>query len=1163
MSDRHITAVVLLDGTTTASTHEALRAALTAQTRRPDRVAVIAPSDIPEDVREAVEADLATGSVHRILPVSTALSRAGAVRETLETLAELDGSAAASSISAHDASEDPDVAEARDVSAAGDGSAARDISAAGDGSADREASSTRDAPGAASRPRSGGRRARDVDSAAVERERTQQAEDLAKVPQRLRRQRSRPGRRVAAAGGVAGESWLWFVADGAPPAPDALAHQLEIVDVSPNTAAVGTKRVRHAAPDDPVGAGQLSIQGADALVDVGLTLTHGGRIITGVDPGEIDQGQSDWRHDVLAVPLPGMLVREQTLREIGGLDPDLPAPWAEIDLCRRIWRAGERVAVQSAARVLHPYPTRPLLERLQEQRTGQHLALLKQRSFPHALLSLLLLPLLTLLRMAAAVAASAPRTALMEMRAATAVLPRARRVLSRGRRERRRARVPRGRLAPLYLPRGEGMRRWMDDTWMRLFADDDRRRQIRRTTWGVAGTRHGLDDADYGRHILWTVVVALGATVIGLFTLRGLFGRGELIGPGLLPLPGNRADLWSAAWSSWIPGGLGERGPGDALVRLLGHLPVSGDLLIESLLFAAVPASALAAWWASGALTRAVGSRLVITSVWALAPSLLTALSAGAWPVLLVHLLLPLLALAIGRSIGLPHKVSQASVSAAAAAGLVLLVIGAVQPVLVVLTALALLLIAAAVPGRRRRLLWVLLPSLALHGPYLPTYLGHPETLLAVAGVPPTSVTATTTDLLTLWPIAPGVQEMLTPLVGTTAAALLPLLPLAPVVLAALVAPLLPGAAGRVGRFGLLLAAIGVLAVLLSRSTWVAVADGQLVAPSPHALLSAILLALAVGAAATFDALARREEHDGRLRRILTAALGSLVAAACLVSVVGWTLLLPSQLQVERAEGGAIPAAAADQGLTDARSRVLVLSQLPDGAVETRLVVHGGDSVIQHAVITDARDVDTVTAGEPVDGDPASTALREAVAGMLSSAAPGGQEGERATASELAVSYVVVRGDLEEQAELMGILDSSTELEKVTEGSRGGMWRVIDAAPRAVVLGGENPVPLDSGAIDAEGRVPAGDAARTVVLAERFDTEWRATLDGVHLDPVEVGGWAQGFVLPPGAAGEVDVHREQPLRLLWQLLLYAAVALTALISIPWRARSRSVEEMYG
>src|SRR5699024_7700434 len=157
--------------------------------------------------------------------------------------------------------------------------------------------------------------------------------------------------------------------------------------------------------------------------------------------------------------------------------------------------------------------------------------------------------------------------------------------------------VPRGRLAPLYLPRGEGMRRWADATWTRVFADADRRRQTRCPAWGVAGTRPGLDDADSGRHIVWTAAVALTATVVGLFALRGLFGRGELVGPGLLPLPERTADLRDAAWSSWIPGGLGERGPADPLIRLLGHLPLGGGLLIEGLVLAAVPASALLAWW--------------------------------------------------------------------------------------------------------------------------------------------------------------------------------------------------------------------------------------------------------------------------------------------------------------------------------------------------------------------------------------------------------------------------------------------------------------------------------------------------------------------------------------------------------------------------------------
>nr|WP_245354779.1 hypothetical protein [Brachybacterium sacelli] len=1117
-----------MSGSTTERSHRATFEALAGQTRPADHLLVIAPTDLPDAVLVALDEQLGDGTVDDVLMTAGTVGRTGVVREALDHLSRAHAPAPENGDDLEDEDDETGRGDARS-----------------------------------------GRRARAVDSAAVERHRTQQAEDLARIPQRLREDRSRPGRRAGLLAGADDESWLWFVVDGSTPARDALEQQLAMLVESPTTGVVGAKRVRRSDPgpprEDPGAEEQeedLTAEGADVLVDVGLTLTHAGRIITGVDPGEIDQGQADWRQDVLAVALPGMLIREQTLREVGGLDPDLPAPWAEIDLCRRVWRSGERVAVQSAARMLFPQPTRPRLERLREQGTGRMLVQLKHRSLLMALGLLLLLPLITLARMAGAVAASQPRRAGMELRAWAAAMTRVGRVLGRGRRDRRRARVPGGRLAPLYLPRGEGARRRLDDVWTRVFADDDRRRRIRRTTWGIAGTHHGVDDADYGRHVVWSVVVALAATVLGMTALRGVFGRGELSGPGLRALPENSAAAWEAAWSTWIPGGLGERGPGDPLLRLLGHLPITGSALVEAVVLAVVPVSALAAWWAAGAITRAVGARLVLATVWALAPPLLAALTVGAWPLLLVHALLPLLALAVGRAVGLPHKASQASISAAAAGGLLLLVVGAVQPALVLLAVLALALIALSAPGRRLRLLWVLLPSLALHAPYLPVYLGHPETLLAVSGVPARAGTATTTDLLSLWPVAPGLQDQLTPLLGSTGALLLPMLPVAPVVLGAILAPLLAGDAGRAGRFSVLVAAAGLMTVLLTRGIPVAVAGDQL-APAPlNALLSATLLALSVGAAASFDALARRERGDGRGRRLLTGVIGTLVAAVCVVTVVGWTLLLPGQLRIDRVEGSEVPAAAADQGRTDARSRVLVLEQREDGSVDAHLVVHGGDSASQHASIADARAVDSASSGTAIDEDPADAALRQAVARMLSSGADPTEEGDQATAG-LAIAYVVVEGEPSEHSELVSTLDTSTLLEKVTEGSRGGMWRVIDSAPRAVVLGGDEPVALSSGIIGATGEIPAADAERTVLLSERQDSQWRATLEGTELEPVTVDDWAQGFTVPAGESGQIDIHREQPARLLWQILLYATIALTVLISIPWRVRSRVAEEMYG
>src|SRR5690625_3662151 len=178
------------------------------------------------------------------------------------------------------------------------------------------------------------------------------------------------------------------------------------------------------------------------------------------------------------------------------------------------------------------------------------------------------------------------------------------------------------------------MRRRLDDAWTRLVADDETHRRLRHPSRGLAVSRNSIEDVDYGRHVAWTLSVGAASVVLSLLALRSLFGRGALVGPGLLPLPESWQDGWEAAWSTWVPGGLGVRGPGVPLVRLLGHLPTTGGTLVEVIVFTAVPLSALTAWWAAGALTRAVGARLALAVTWALAPSLLSALTIGSWPLL-------------------------------------------------------------------------------------------------------------------------------------------------------------------------------------------------------------------------------------------------------------------------------------------------------------------------------------------------------------------------------------------------------------------------------------------------------------------------------------------------------------------------------------------------
>lgn len=1146
MSRRHITAVVLLDGSTTQETQRATLAAVAAQTHAPDRIIAVAPSALEDEAAQDLRRAEGRDELDQLIITPAAFSQAGAIREVLDALP----ASGAADERRSDEQEPGARGEPQDPESAPSAAEPQGDAGAADGGAGPH-----------------GRRAADVDVEAVERRRTQELESLAHVPLRLRTEPAVRGRRAAAQDD---EAWLWFVLDRALPAEDALAQELSVLTNSPTTAVVGAKRVRPLDLDED-GAARSQL-----LIDVGITLTHGGRIISGVDPGEIDQGQADWRHDVLAVALPGMLIRESALRGLDGLDAALPSPWAEIDLCHRVWRGGERVAVRPQAHVTSPEPERPLLERLQEQRSGQLLVLLKHGPFVVTLALLVLMPFMTLARMAGATAAVAPRRAAMESRAWVEAMKQAPGVIRRGLRASRRARVPRGRLAPLYLPRADAVRRVFSDLGTRLFADDDRTRRIRRTTWGIAGTRHGGDDADYGRHVVWTVIVALLSVMLGMFSLRRLFGRGDLVGPQLLPLPTSWRDAWQTAWSTWVPDGLGTRGPGDPLLRLLGHLPVAGGTLAEIVVFAAIPVSALTAWAAAGALTRAIGARLALTITWALAPAQIAALSSGAWPMLIVHMALPLLALAIGRAVGLPHKVSQASVSAAAAAGIVLLVVGAVQPVLVVLVAIALALLAPAVAGRRLRLLWVLVPSLALHLPYLTTYIGSPRTLLSAGAMPAASAPPSALDMLMLWPADPGVAEALLPVLGSLAV-YAPALAIAPVVIGGVCAPFLAGAAGRAGRLGVLVAALAMLGALLASRTPIAVEGDVLGAAPLHALLDVVLLALALGAGASFDALARREGVRSRMRRGTTALLGAAVAAVCVVAVGGWTLLLPGSLQVERTEETSVPAAAADQGTTGMRTRVLVLSsadgESPEeaegagdasagggGDVTARLVVHGGDSAAQHSAAGEAREVQRALEGQEVDADPGSTALREGVAALMTTQGTG--QAERDVAA-LALGYVVVPGDLEAQRSLVTTLDSSILLEKVTENSTGAMWRVIDAEGRAVVRGGESPVVLESGAVTARGDIPAEDSRRTLVLSERRDSGWVATVDGTRLAPVTIDGWAQGFSIPPGAEGTVEVHRMQRFLALWQVLAVFGIGITALIAIPWRVRRGAVEDFYG
>lgn len=97
----------------------------------------------------------------------------------------------------------------------------------------------------------------------------------------------------------------------------------------------------------------------------------------------------------------------------------------------------------------------------------------------------------------------------------------------------------------------------------------------------------------------------------------------------------------------------------------------------------------------------------------------------------------------------------------------------------------------------------------------------------------------------------------------------------------------------------------------------------------------------------------------------------------------------------------------------------------------------------------------------------------------------------------------------------------------------------------------------DAGSRPRSVEVPAASEPQLLALAQNHNPGWSASLDGRRLAPVRVNGWAQGWIVPEGASGQVVLRYlpEQRFRLL--LLVGAALALLVLVAAAAPARAVS------
>lgn len=976
--------------------------------------------------------------------------------------------------------------------------------------------------------------------------------------------------------------WLWLFHDDSAPAPDALGHLLRTLEHTASVAVAGVKQVGW---DDP-----------DELIEVGFTVSRSGRRMTGVEPGEVDQGQHDVRDDVLAVGLTGALVRLSVWTQMNGTDSTYGVFGDGLDLCRRVRLAGHRVVVVPPAVVRHAQATLTGVEgRSSDQDATFGARLRSQLYFLATGMSGWLLPFF----LGAAVIASpvralyrvtmkVPRHALDELWAPIWLIARLPKILSARRGAARTAASRRGLLVPLMA------------TTREVFDAHQDRRLAHAARRKAASAPHELDREEI-RHTaqrrrltaLGVVLLATAVTIVALRPLlRAVTDGSAIIGGALLPAGGGVSDLWQAISGGWIRDGLGASAPADPLVTALAPVAaVTGgnpQLAVNLLVVGALVLSGLGGWFAAGAATRSLTLRFWAAIMWFAAPSLLLGVGEGRLGAVLAHAALPWFALAVVRALGVQREdtwgrlrlrsaeradqrlrervpqleapTSHPSVAALGAAALAFAVVVAGAPVLLGPGILALVVVAVGAPHNRRYLTLIPLPALALMGPLLVRAVvtwsnGGWRILLGDPGLPLASTGAPAWRQLLALPVDPAAwftADGTWGLVGTYA----PILYGATLLAAALVGLLRRGGSGRAATICWAVAALGLTAALASSATVVAVGPAAPVTGWPGPGLSVMVLGLLAAAVLGLDGLATKAlTHTFGWRQVALAAGAVLVAAIPLAGAGIWAAQGASDdstISLRALDRAIVPAVGQQMQSSGRQARVLVLEARDDGSLAYQLLHGDGPQ------LTDASSVVDVAR---LSGKP------DAVAELVARTSAGMDSGQAQDLAELAVGAVLVPPSQDlARAQLVSRIDTVPGVTRITENESGTIWRVTPgdslelldqpAWARIYAPGDsgalEVVMPVKAGNLSVDTEIPSGDVDRVLVLAENSAPGWRATLDGAPLRAV-AGDDRQAFAL--GAdSGHLTVSYERASRTPWLILQGVVIVVFVLLAVPVRRR---------
>ena len=805
---------------------------------------------------------------------------------------------------------------------------------------------------------------------------------------------------------VAGDEWLWMLPAEAVPEPDALARLLAAVEVAPSVVIAGPKLVD---PEDRA-----------MLRSFGESVTRYGTTMPLADD-ELDQSQHDSDDDVLAVVLPGMLIRRSSWQVLGGVDPGLPTYDAGLDLSIRARLAGARVVRVAGARVAvatgaQDFARRRALSPGAAERARRVAHLHRRLAYAPGsavpFLWLALLPL-ALVRSIGLLLGKRPGAIPGEIAATVAAIfdgsvPAARANIRRTRRAGWAALVP-------------------------LRVQPDVVRERRASARDRAHAASGTPDLVRASFFPGGLAVTAVAAVLGIALGIRLLGANALTGRGLLPLADDVGTLWAnLGWSAgqgsgaggWGRDALGLAGPADpfsAVLALLGSLtPWNPSFALVLLWIVAPPLAALAAWWCATRLSTRAWPPVLAAALWALAPTFLAALIDGRPAAVLVHVLLPWLVLAV---LDAPR-----SWSAAGASGLLFAAVAACSPVLVPALLAGVVIWSLAHPRAILRLLAIPLPALALFAPLVAAQVarGTPFGLLADPGVQVPYAAPSGWQLLLGSPSAAtdGWQRLVELLglpaaLGTPASIAL-LAPLAAIVILAL---FLPGSRRTLPAAAVALA--GLLTAVAAAHLAPATSGADAVAIWPGAGLSLYWAGL-IGVVVVAMAALGRVAIAAGLALVISAAAA---VAPSLVTLAGGTgAVVPG-------DGRTLPAIVAAEAIGDPGLGTLVLTPQTDGSLAATVVRGGGARLDTSSTFAATR-------------QELSTEQRD-VAELAGNLASRGGYDPEPVLSSLAIEFVVLTPAMltaegaasavrERAAEA---LDAQPALDAVGDTERGSLWR--------------------------------------------------------------------------------------------------------------------------